>query len=154
MNFISIDPGKTGAIVAWVDGVPDAWHQFAVKGRWFDSDDVETIAGFYDHASQDKVVIEALMDRRIHRQSSIANNTTASNWGMHLAIALWYRVPTDIVSASAWKKRLELSSDKELSMTMARDLYPMCADSLKLKKNHDLAEALLIGYDFLQRNKT
>jgi len=156
MNFISIDPGKTGAIVVWIDGVPDAWWQLDVKERFFDEKTIRTIEGFYEHSDlTDQVVIEALMDRKIHRQSSIANNTTAANWGIHYGMAQWYGCDIDIVHAHAWKTRLKLTKDKELSMDMARDLYPMCADSLKLKKNHDLAEALLIGHDYLQqRNKT
>jgi len=154
MNFISIDPGKTGAIVGWVDGVPDCWHQFAVKSRFFGEEEVHIIESFYEHVDdQSPVVIEALMDRKIYGQSSIANNTTAVNWGVHFAMATWYGCPIDVVHASAWKTRLKLATDKNLSMEMARDLFPQCADALKLKKNHDLAEALLIGHDYINRSK-
>lgn len=152
MNFLSIDPGKTGAIVAWVNGVPDAWHQFDEKERFFGYDTIRTIEGFYEHHDMNQIVIEALMDRRIYGQSSIANNTTAVNWGVHYGMAQWYGCDIDIVHASAWKSRMDMDKDKDKSLDLARNLFPMCESALKLKKNHDMAEALLIGQDYLERN--
>ena len=149
MIWTSVDPGKTGSLVLWEDSTPIEWHQFSVKSRFFISEDIDDLMHYYD---VDHAVIEALMDRKIYGQSSIANNTTAANFGVHWGLFQSYGTPVEIVHASAWKTRLGLTKDKDLSLTMARDLFPMCADALKLKKHHDMAEALLIGHDYILRN--
>lgn len=49
------------------------------------------------------------------------------------------------VTPQAWKRRLGLSSDKEQSRAMARDLFPQLALDLKYKVHEGRAEALLLG---------
>ncbi len=49
------------------------------------------------------------------------------------------------VTPQAWKRRLGLSSDKEQSRAMARDLFPQLATELKYKAHEGRAEALLLG---------
>ena len=146
MDFLSIDPGKSGAVVVWEDDVPIHWRQLDVQTRFFDVPTIDMINELYELWYIDEVVIEQLMDRNIRGQSSIANNTTAVNYGIHIGAAMSYHKPVIAYTASAWKTKLDLTKDKETSLDMARNLYPMCEDDLKLKKNHDLAEALLIGH--------
>ena len=52
-------------------------------------------------------------------------------------------IPYTMVEPKDWKARYRLSSDKSLSLTIARRLYPMV--ELNLGKHHGRAEALLIA---------
>ncbi len=57
----------------------------------------------------------------------------------------------ELVSASAWKAALGLSSDKQTSLDRARLLYP--AAELHLAKHHNRAEAALIAHWVLTRDR-
>lgn len=153
-NFVSIDPGKTGAIVVWEGGRPKSWHQFDVKvkgQRFFEYDDLNAAFAELNVPTNLPVVIEALRDFGIGKQSIARNNTTAANWGVLYGNYIQLDCHVTVVTASAWKRRLGLGPDKEPSIAMAKELYPECIDSLKFKKNHDLAEAILIGHDYKLR---
>lgn len=46
---------------------------------------------------------------------------------------------------SVWKKEMGLSSDKEKSLELARELFPVHSNLLSKKKNVGLAEAMLLA---------
>lgn len=48
------------------------------------------------------------------------------------------------VTPQKWKRRLGVTSDKDTSLQLARELFPQLSEQLKLKKNHGRAEALLL----------
>lgn len=55
-----------------------------------------------------------------------------------------------LVRPAKWKRAMGLSSDKSLSLTMARRLWPDRADDwLRLKKSHDRAEAALLAQYYI-----
>ena len=50
------------------------------------------------------------------------------------------------VPGEEWKASMRLSSDKELSLTLASKLFPSCAQAWKLKSKHtSAAEAALLA---------
>jgi hypothetical protein len=51
-----------------------------------------------------------------------------------------------LVKPSVWKKKLQLSSDKEESRLEALALYPQARHFLTLKKHHNRAESLLLAH--------
>jgi crossover junction endodeoxyribonuclease RuvC len=55
-------------------------------------------------------------------------------------------LPLVRVSPARWKRDLRLSSDKEMCRQRAIDLWPEASNSLKLKKDSDRAEAVLLAY--------
>lgn len=55
-----------------------------------------------------------------------------------------HNIPYEEVLPKVWKKEMGLDSDKEKSRALAIKLYPQCKDSLKRKKDHGRAEALLL----------
>lgn len=65
-------------------------------------------------------------------------------------ITLTLKIKLVLLSPQKWKGKLKLSSDKEKSRSMALKLFPNFKEQLKFKYNHDTAEALLIGYYWLQ----
>ena len=50
-----------------------------------------------------------------------------------------------VVSPATWKKALDLGTDKGASLAMARTQWPEHAETFKRLKDHDRAEASLIG---------
>jgi crossover junction endodeoxyribonuclease RuvC len=54
-------------------------------------------------------------------------------------------IPLHFITPQKWKRHFKLSSDKEQARALALRLFPACADSFKLKKHHDRAEAALIA---------
>lgn len=57
-----------------------------------------------------------------------------------------YQIKCRLVHPVSWKRHFELKGpDKEQSRLLAMKLLPACADSLKLKKSHNRAEAILIA---------
>lgn len=57
-----------------------------------------------------------------------------------------YQIPYRLVHPTSWKKYFSLKGpDKEKSRQLAMKLLPSCAGSLKLKKSHNRAEAVLLA---------
>ncbi len=50
-----------------------------------------------------------------------------------------------MVAPSTWKRHFKLSSDKELSRALAMQMFPKRIHRLKYKKDHNYAEAALLG---------
>lgn len=55
------------------------------------------------------------------------------------------------VSPGFWKRQMSLNSDGEVSRQRARALYPGLEEDLRRKKDHNRAEALLLGRWFFTR---
>ena len=158
-KVLSIDPGKTGAMTLLCDGKLLATHQFNVmKGqRFFGFEEELSIHNFVNEHEPDHIVIEGLLDQRMASQSPVHTNTTAVNWGFLLGCLFSSGFQdVQIVRPSEWKMRMRLPGGKEnkfKSLDMARELFPETADTcLKLKKNIDVAEAILIGVDYGREN--
>lgn len=118
--------GEIGAFEGWCSGID--WFHDAVE-----------------------VIIEEPF--AMHSQSSVSTLTTGTNYGSLRAVLIIVFSDHDLVKPGQWKKDLGLSGKgktktemKHESLDMARELFPEAADNLKLAKDHDLAEALLIGY--------
>jgi len=64
-------------------------------------------------------------------------------FGGAMAVAERLEGETFFISPTGWKKALGLSSDKNMSLDMARQLWPQA--NLRLKKHNGRAEALLLA---------
>jgi crossover junction endodeoxyribonuclease RuvC len=74
------------------------------------------------------------------------------NFGRWLEWLDTWAIPHRRIRPSAWKKAVcdggprKGKDGKEYSLELARRLFPGAADSLKMKKDHNRAEALLLSY--------
>lgn len=84
-------------------------------------------------------------------QGAAASFNFGKSFGVVLGVLGARNIPTLRVPPSVWKLQMNLSSDKELSLKKAREIFPYLADSLKRKKDNDRAEALLLAWFFKQR---
>jgi hypothetical protein len=149
--LISIDPGKTGAMAVFntTTGQPIALESFPLtKEGQIDLIRLNAmVTPFKDNAI-------AILEK-IHGYGM--GVTSALNYGINSGAWLGVLAANGIYSATVeardWKKAMGLSSDKEQSLEMAKALYPAMSHLLKRKKDHDRAEALLIGTYWLRHNK-
>jgi Holliday junction resolvasome RuvABC endonuclease subunit len=72
-------------------------------------------------------------------------------FGAAIAMAERFNCPWHFVTPQMWKKDLGLTSDKDESLAMARDLFPIAP--LTRKKDGGRAEALLIA-EWLRRKNS
>ena len=142
MLIFAFDPGKSGA-----------WAAITHAGDYHTCGDMVYTDGILDteyvwgelclaRDGQDCVIaVEAVhsMPRDGVRQAF----SFGSSYGGVLALAQRFRAPWVLVPPQQWKKDLGLTSDKEDSLLMARDLWPEAP--LARKKDNGRAEALLIA---------
>lgn len=76
--------------------------------------------------------------------------TFGMGFGIWLGIIAALGVPMELATPQAWKKAYGLISDKEAARAKALQLFPCQSGSLKSKKHHGRAEALLLA-EYLRR---
>ena len=152
--LVSIDPGKSGAYALFNRNgnllrtekvkVPKGQRFFTL----YDFDNLVEVLEAAEGFPESTVVMEGLLDRHMPKQSAIATNTTAVNWGMQYALSLAHIDTVIAVRPVTWKTKLGLSGkEKSASVELARELV----DPSFLRKprmrvdNVDIAEAILIG---------
>ena len=88
----------------------------------------------------------------IENPHSMPNQGLASTFkfgricGLINGILVAHEIPTVQLDPAAWKMALGLSRDKQTSIDLARKIFQADADLFKLKKDNDVAEAVLMAY--------
>ena len=148
--WVSIDPGKTGAICKWNGNQPFTIVDLKCrKGQRFFGDNEMADMDYELSKHGEFAILEGLLSMKMPMQSFTHSNTTAVNHGILQALLYSNCFETTMVPPSVWKSKLGLKGGKEnknLSIEMALDLYPHMEKFIHLKKHHDRAEALLIGH--------
>lgn len=84
---------------------------------------------------------------------SMPKQGVASSFNFGRGFGLWegllagMRFPYTLVSPQRWKKAMlaDMAKDKGASVLRAKQLFPNCVEQLKLVKDHNKAEALLLA---------
>jgi crossover junction endodeoxyribonuclease RuvC len=145
--YIGIDPGITGAWAA-IDhngkylGCGDMHHEGKIIQTNEVWDDIKKSIAGYDA----EFCIEQVSAMR--GNGTVSMFTFGGAYMAAIAIAQRSYRPTTMVTPQKWKKAMGLTSDKNLSLDMARGLWPEAP--LKRKKDNGRAEALLIA-EFFRR---
>lgn len=142
MFFIGIDPGKSGA-VAIMHG-----EKVTIEDMPLDEDghiDTEVLCDVIGmHVVPDKsfCVLERAWARPLEGvKSAFALGET---YGLTKAVLDILKIETLCISPSVWKKFFDITSDKEVSRSLAQQLFPTQHHMLARKKDHNRAEALLL----------
>lgn len=143
-HVISIDLGITGAL-AVVDSTGEllAVEDLPVAGKRISAPLLADLLA--EFGLRDAVVIE-----RVHAMptGSKGNFSMGTSLGVVLGVAGAMSTPVHELAPSAWKRSLGLTSGgdlKEKARELAIRLYPEHADRFSRKKDHNRAEAALIG---------
>lgn len=154
-RMVSIDPGMSGAVAVLDLLIGEAHAEITEVLDLFDMplrEDAEGVRhvdfrglvgrltpfkaewGFIEtqHGMSQQSSVSAWKQAEVYRDAHCALQvTTSAVFGEH---------------GRVWKLHMELSADKDISLTLARQLFPALAPTmLKRKKDEGRAEALLLG---------
>jgi crossover junction endodeoxyribonuclease RuvC len=150
---IGIDPGLTGALCAQsrigqeyiLEDLPVFEYG---KVKWIDGlQFIELLRrARLNHASAE-CFITLELTQAMAKNGTIAANSMGRTLGSMLSVIQISGIPFEIVAPARWKRRMDLvGKDKEFCRAKARMLFPWMCDSLDRKKDHNRAEAALLGY--------
>ena len=143
MKILGIDPGFSGA---W--GMID-WHgDFVACGDMLNdskqllTNDIHSEISQARDACDLEICVEAVHSMPAQGVASTFKFGIA--FGMALALTQRINAPTHMVTPQKWKRDLGLTSDKNDSLDLARNLWPNAP--LTRKKDNGRAEALLLAH--------
>jgi len=142
MLYLGIDPGFSGA-----------WGLIDHHGKYHSCGDMlnngKHILSRYVHAEISQAVDRQDIQGVIESVHSMPGQGVSSSFkfgmafGMAIAIMERINCPWQLVTPQKWKKDMGLTSDKDLSLGMARELWPTAP--LARKMDNGRAEALLMA---------
>ena len=150
--YIAIDPGYSGCIAVLGENEKAQSPTFIdmptfrfKNNRYFDVSAIMAFLLRFDYVPRIVVGIE-----RTVRYPKLAEGIGCL---MACAANAFGQETIAMIPPLTWQRGLGIvKADKKVSMEMARHEFPMLQDYLILAKNHDRAEALLIGL-WMRRNK-
>jgi len=147
MNIVGIDPGKTGALALFTDGHPQAITDMPLTVGGVDGKKVWELLV---HWKPDEVYIEATHAMPLNG-SQAAYSQGDSNGALRTAVHL-SNVPLIWVRPMQWMTHAQLAGFKGTAIERKRrsrmraiELFPDFIEDLHRAKDHNRAEALLIG---------
>lgn len=162
MIYVGIDPGKSGAI-AMIDDVHDEYHFWdmpTVKAsgsskREYDVPRMIDILAA-SHPISDIGECLVTLEKQQAMPPSVQGRTqgvatsfqVGVGYGLWLGILAALKLPHKLVAPVSWKKKLlaDMPKGKETSVIVAKQLFPLAASQITLKKHEARAEALLIAH--------
>ena len=144
----AVDIGVTGAIAfqiggeASVEDIPNFIHKVGKKNRT-EVDQAALAELLLANLNSDSLVLLERVGPRPH-DGAIQSFKFGRTAGILEGILVAAGVKAKYVTPQSWKKKFQLSADKNESLDLARTLFPELAQELKLKKHHNRAEALLL----------
>lgn len=140
--IVGIDPGMRGAI-AWV-GETYGDLAYVVDLPVVNK---EVNASLLANRLREYDVTLCVVERQqaMPRQGVASSFKTGQGYGTILGVVAGLGLRVEVVRATAWKKRLGLSSDKERSRQMALARWPNSAHLFARKLDEGRAEAALLA---------
>ena len=145
MRLVSVDPGVTGALAFF-----DAGHVEDIKDMPTYDGEVSglQVGDWITEWNPHFVVIE--QQQPMPKNGSVACFKTGLNYGIVVGTAEALRHPIVKMRPPEWKKLNGLTGkDKESSRGLAMQLWPSQAENLQRVKDHNRAEAMLIGRAYI-----
>ena len=147
--MIGIDPGVTGAVCILPDPasrmppIVEDLPILRVNSKAY-VDSLSLQRSLLVYGTPQLIVIELAGVRP--KQGISSSGQTMLLFGGIVATAMTVECPLELVAPAKWKRKLGLlGHDKEASRQKALTLFPSLADYLRRKKDHNRAEALLLG---------
>lgn len=154
MRYVGIDPGLSGAVALIIGSRSvifyDTPTELVKKG---------TTRRTYNPVAMAKI-LQLIVDHSNHGlhigieyQQAMPKQGVSSTFSIGMGFGLWVgivaalRVPYTIVIPRIWKKELMGGMGKEKGASVIRlcQLYPLAAEDLKRKKDHNRADAGMIA---------
>ena len=140
--IMGVDPGLSGALSFYY---PEHPYQIACYDMPVDTHGVDgnALAKIIRQFMPDVAFVE-----RVHsmpKQGVASTFTFGEAYGVAKGVLFALGIKIELVAPRVWKRELELSSDKNESLDMARMLWPG-SDHFKRKKDNGRAESALIAF--------
>jgi crossover junction endodeoxyribonuclease RuvC len=155
MKYIGIDPGKTGAVailsnVNTVEFYDCPLIKIGKNKTALDFHEMATILDRARYGTDALAIIEKVS--AMPGQGVTSMFSFGTNFGAWQGILAALQIPYELTTPQAWKKAMMAGQpkDKDASRGVARQLFPLSGDGLKLKKHDGRADALLMA-EFLRR---
>jgi hypothetical protein len=154
VRVVGIDPGSTGALAFLTisNGYPVELECIDIPTRRVNARtqiDAYALAREIDARMKDD---DEQLAAAIFEQGGVRPQNgrvgAATFWlglGMVRGIFAAHFVPTELVSASTWKRALRVTGDKDASRQRASAIFPRWSDQWSRVKDHNRAEAALIA---------
>jgi crossover junction endodeoxyribonuclease RuvC len=147
MLIYGIDPGFSGSWgVITHTGKFHTCGDMSNNGIYIDTEYVWSEMSLARDGQDCAVIVEAV--GAMPGQGVSSSFKFGMAYGAAISLATRLKCEVELVRPQKWKKEMGLSYDKDLSLDMARKLWPEAP--LKRKKDVDRAEALLLA-EYLRR---
>ncbi|NJM47942.1 MAG: hypothetical protein HC860_18685 [Alkalinema sp. RU_4_3] len=151
MIFIGIDPGLSGAIVAILPNGIEFHDMPILEVRKKTHLDYANLAHILRCYSCGDVMAAIELVGAMPGQGVSSMFKFGQCYGAALATLASMQIPYQTVTPPVWKRAYRLvGCEKDESRSRALELFPTCVDSLKRKKDHGRADALLLA-EYLRR---
>jgi hypothetical protein len=141
--MIGIDPGAHGIIAVLSDNI--TYYSIPYLAGEIDFKQLASLVLELQKKGEKKVIIETPFAGAAMAKSSVLK--MGVNWGK--LISLFYLMEFSVVEVtpSVWKKKMNLSSDKEQSILLCQKLFPEInlRPGKKKKPDDNVAEAFLLA---------
>lgn len=136
MIYMGIDPGKNGGL-----GVITDKEAYAVP---------LTRENLINHINANKTSVKCIVEKvgAMPGQGVVSMFTFGEGYGYIQGVLEAKKIPYELVPPQKWKKEFSINKDKNLSIDVAKRLFPNVnlKATPKSKKDHDgMAEALLMA---------
>jgi crossover junction endodeoxyribonuclease RuvC len=156
--FVGIDPGLTGAVAVLdhggnllaLDDLPVIANGKGGSRVTRQIDPAGLAALLPPHSMNVSVALERVAARPGQGVSSVFS--LGDSYGCIRGVVAALGMAVEIVTPATWKKRFQLTNDKEVSRAKATELYP--AAGLHRVKDHNRAEALLLARWLFETRRT
>jgi hypothetical protein len=139
VKILGADPGKSGALALWDDGVITAVHDMPIAGNAVDADELYRIVSTM---GAEFAIVEQTGARPGQGTASMYSFGLAT--GTLKAIIAACRIPSASVAPTKWKKYFGLGPGKEQARAKAIALWPGTG-FFSRRKDHNRAEAALLA---------
>ena len=153
IRVMGIDPGSVSGAYALMDTTPAGTIAKSMPGSVVEIGDLPVVDKQVDAASFRDLIQKHRPDIvMLERVSAMPKQGVTSTFNFGVGVGTIRGVVSAMeialieVPASKWKKRFNLSQDKERSRHAALTLYPGQSTHLARKKDHGRAEALLLAH--------
>jgi crossover junction endodeoxyribonuclease RuvC len=155
---IGIDPGISGAIAVFEDGVLHRLIDMPTleldsgktKKRHISAAGLATILNVFISDADCHVVTEKVTARPGQGVTSMFNFGRSA--GIIEGVVAALQIPNTYVTPAAWTKAVSRAAGKDASRMRAMELFPSKADLFKRAKDDGRADAALIAYWYITKN--
>lgn len=151
LRVLGIDPGLTGAMAFLnADGSLEELEDLPTLGKILNSHLLSRLIQGYGPIKS--AIVEQAQS--MPRQGIAGAFNYGVNYGIIIGVLATLEVPTSFVTASVWKRKVHLTTDKTLSRRRASERWPARADDFKRVKDDGRAEAALLAAWWMSEQAT